>query len=106
TPGSANVSAEASTPRFSQVSVGGGQLTLSWSAVAGHDYQIEFKDELTQPAWRTLSQVHAVSATPSVTDNVAAARQRYYRVRMLPCGRSHPPLPFGPPLPSDGRGKG
>jgi len=61
-----------------------GMATLSWSAVAGHTYRLQFKNNLTDPAWTdALPDVTANSATASASDNVGLIANRFYRVMLV-----------------------
>jgi hypothetical protein len=58
-----------------------GICTLTWTAVAGRSYQVQFKDNLDAMNWTNLGDpILALGTTASATDNVSGARQRFYRV--------------------------
>ncbi len=65
-----------------------GTINLSWSAMTGMNYQVQYKTNLvTQPNWINLGGVlNATGNTVSLTDPNAAANspQRFYRVQLLP----------------------
>ena len=65
-----------------------GSINLTWSALAGLNYQLQYKTNLvTQPNWINLGGVlNAAGSTVSLTDTNAAANspQRFYRVQLLP----------------------
>ena len=63
-----------------------GAATLTWSAVAGQTYQLQFSTDLTQNNWTNLGKLvfptHGVMTT---TDSDAAGSpQRFYRVVLYP----------------------
>jgi hypothetical protein len=63
----------------------GTSLVMSWPTVSGQLYQIEYKDDLNANVWTALgSPVTGNGAAFSVTNDVALAAQRFYRLRMLP----------------------
>jgi sugar lactone lactonase YvrE len=68
-----------------QVSGAARAVTLSWAAVVGKQYQVQFKDDLTA-AWSNLgSPVTATNLNLSATDTAAAGSpQRIYRVLLAP----------------------
>jgi len=68
-----------------QVSGAARAVTLSWAAVVGKQYQVQFKDDLTA-AWSNLgSPVTATNLNLSATDNAAVVSpQRIYRVLLAP----------------------
>jgi YVTN family beta-propeller protein len=57
-------------------------LTISWASVAGLNYQLQYKNALSDPAWNTLpNSIAGTGNTISMTDNTVGANQaRYYRV--------------------------
>jgi hypothetical protein len=61
-----------------------GTITLSWSAIAGQKYQVEYSTNLTEDNWRVLGDVTtATNSALSVTDSPAPAAQRFYRVVLV-----------------------
>ena len=67
--------------RFAAISFNAGVVTLTWSALPGHAYQVQFKDSLDAPAWTPLGDaVPAVDLTASATDLVPPNARRFYRV--------------------------
>jgi hypothetical protein len=67
------------------VSVGGRVFSLTWSAIPGRRYQVQFKTRLEQTAWIDLGlPITAGSATTSLNDAIGANPQRFYRVGLLP----------------------
>jgi hypothetical protein len=60
-------------------------VELTWSAVIGRTYRVQYKADLTDPDWTDLSpDVSASGNTASLTDISAAGSQRFYRVELLP----------------------
>jgi hypothetical protein len=58
-----------------------GMISLTWSAVPGVAYQVQYTDDLTAAAWTNLnSAVTATSGTLSTSDSVTSSPQRFYRV--------------------------
>jgi hypothetical protein len=58
-----------------------GIVTLSWSAIPGRRYRVEFKDNLGHAVWTNLGVVTAPGNTASVSDPGALnSSQRFYRV--------------------------
>ena len=61
-----------------------GDLTLTFSTLAGKHYRVEYKNELSQAQWTILADnVLATGSALMVMDNIGAARQRFYRVVQL-----------------------
>jgi len=61
-----------------------GEVTVTWSAVPGESYQVEYSDAVTGSAWLELgAPVVATGGSASIVDTVVGEGQRYYRVRLL-----------------------
>jgi hypothetical protein len=74
-----------SAPVILSVAVSGGNVTINWSAVAGGNYQVQFKPDLNETNWNNVSGVvPATGPTATKTDTSAAGTQRFYRVALLP----------------------
>ena len=54
--------------------------TLTWPAVSGATYQVQFKNSLTDSIWQTLNGNTWVPAPGYATDLAPNASQRFYRV--------------------------
>jgi hypothetical protein len=83
-PGGANPNPQSSSPKILDITVVQGLVELTISTVPGRTYQVEYKDNLSLPAWTPLdaSQV-AASSTLTVQDAVGGRSQRFYRVVLL-----------------------
>src|SRR5262249_54012015 len=65
------------------ISVAGNIVTISWTALAGQTYRVQYKDNLDDASWIDLApDVTASGSTASTTD--ATVSQRFYRVAVLP----------------------
>jgi hypothetical protein len=73
-------------PNIQSVSAAAGTVSLTWSAIAGVGYRVQFKAALTDAIWSDLSgDVTATSGTATKTDaTLGVATQRFYRIRVLP----------------------
>jgi hypothetical protein len=60
-------------------------VTLSWSTVAGRTYRVQYKSDLSEPAWTELAGDITADATTAtkVDGSINGARQRYYRIVIL-----------------------
>jgi len=57
---------------------------LSWPAVLGQTYQLEYKNNLTDPAWTSLGNpVTGMGASLTATNNFGASTQRFFRLRLV-----------------------
>jgi uncharacterized repeat protein (TIGR03803 family) len=68
-------------------SPGSGQLTLTWAAVAGETFQLQYKPDLSSTGWINLgSPITATTNLVSASDNLSTNNPRFYRVLLLPAG--------------------
>lgn len=59
-------------------------LTLTWTSTAGRNYQLQYKTDLSQTNWNTLTNLTATLPTTTAADGPNADSQRFYRVILLP----------------------
>ncbi len=72
-------------PIIGNVSQSGGAISLSWSAISGRVYQVQYKTGFNQVNWSNAAgTVTATNSTATATDAIAANGQRIYRVSLLP----------------------
>jgi len=63
----------------------GSQFVFSWFAPSGQTSQVEYSDDLTSGIWSPMGSPYTgAGATISVTNNINAAQQRFFRLRVLP----------------------
>jgi hypothetical protein len=74
-------------PIIVNASVSSNTLTLTWTAIPGHTYRVQFKDDLRESGWNDLVDVPATSATASTSDGMESGSgirpHRYYRILVL-----------------------
>jgi hypothetical protein len=69
----------------SVVAVFSTNFSLSFSALPGRTYSLEYKEALTTTNWLQLgTNQPATGATLNLTDDMTSRTQRYYRVKLLP----------------------
>ena len=62
-------------------------VTITWSAVAGGIYRVQYIDNLNGANWNDLApDVAAIGSTASQTNNVIGVPHRFYRIRVLNLG--------------------
>lgn len=61
---------------------GTSSITITWEAVEGVTYRLQYKDDLNDPTWNDLPEVTATGTTASATDTTATGAARFYRVRV------------------------
>jgi hypothetical protein len=73
-------------PTLQNVSIGEGTVTLTWSAIAGATYRVEYKDDLDDPNWETLGSDVSASGSLAATGDAefGSNPQRFYRIRIRP----------------------
>jgi unsaturated rhamnogalacturonyl hydrolase len=68
-------------PDLTGISVSGNQSTLNWPTLTGQNYQVEFKDNLNDPAWTPLGVPQAGTGyLLNATDNSNNVPHRFYRL--------------------------
>jgi hypothetical protein len=68
-----------------QAQVSGGRVALSWSAISGRAYQVQYKADLSQTNWITLGGiVTATNAYSGAADTIGPDQRRFYRVLLVP----------------------
>jgi hypothetical protein len=72
-------------PTFSSAVVSNDMLTLSWSAISGQTYRVQYSTDLLNTNWTDLPpDVTATDTTASQVDSTSTDAQRFYRVMVLP----------------------
>jgi VCBS repeat-containing protein len=62
-----------------------GVATITWSAVAGRSYRLQYKASLTDASWTDLlPDVPAIGQTAGKSDTIDSAPQRFYRIMLMP----------------------
>ena len=58
-------------------------MTLSFSAIPGRTYRLEYTDDLGAPSWAPLGEVRtARNETVTLMENIGASPRRFFRVRL------------------------
>jgi hypothetical protein len=66
--------------RITEISFNATTVTLTWSAIAGRTYRVEYKDDLSAP-WTLLDDaIRALGTTASVNDTISPVGHRFYRI--------------------------
>jgi hypothetical protein len=72
-------------PTFSSAVVSNDLLTLSWSAISGQTYRVQYNTNLLDTNWTDLPpDVTATDTTATWSDSILSDTQRFYRVRVVP----------------------
>jgi thermitase len=74
----------AAAPQLRPLAVVGGRVTISWTAVSGRSYRIEYASTPSGSWTRLGADIVANGSLASTTDSPGSASQRYYRVILLP----------------------
>jgi len=74
-----------SQPVIQSVEQMSGTLFITWTAVAGQSYQVQYSTNLTQGAWNNLgSAIPATNGIATTSDTIGPDARRFYRVALLP----------------------
>jgi hypothetical protein len=66
------------------VQISGTNLFMNWPGAAGQTYQLEYKDDLTSPAWTPLGNPGTgTGGTQNLTNDFGASPQRFFRLRLV-----------------------
>ena len=72
-------------PVLEAIVMAGNSATLTWDAISGTTYRIQFKTNLTDAAWSDLApDVTATGATASASDPSSTNDMRFYRILVVP----------------------
>jgi uncharacterized repeat protein (TIGR03803 family) len=72
-------------PAFRTVIKSNNSIVLSWTAIQGLKYQLQYKTSLSSTNWFTLAPaILANGSTVSASDSIDFNSQRFYRVVLLP----------------------
>ncbi len=65
---------------------GADSITITWNAVSGKRYSLQYKDDLANPQWFDLpGDITATGSSASkLDDSITGLRHRFYRVILLP----------------------
>lgn len=68
------------------ISYGGSQVTISWLAIAGKNYQLQYSPSLNPASWSDVGspQQAVANAVISASDSTGGDAERFYRVEILP----------------------
>jgi len=70
-------------PTLQSVTVTSGTLALTWSAVYGQTYQVQYKTNLLQPDWINLGSPMTASNDCASACDSSTDSQRFYRVELM-----------------------
>ncbi len=69
---------------ITSISVTNGAVTITWTAISGTTYRVQYKNDLSDAAWNTLPpDVTATGSAASKIDPLGTG-QRFYRLQLLP----------------------
>ena len=70
-------------PTVVDATVSSGNFTLTWSAIPGQKYRVQFKDDLNDPMWNDLVPDVTASLNSATKSDSLSATQRFYRVLVV-----------------------
>lgn len=71
-------------PRITNITNDGSNILLTWQAVPGWNYRVQYKTLLTDPNWLDLSGDVVASGITAAKTTARVATDRFYRVKWLP----------------------
>lgn len=72
-------------PRVQSFEVANGKVRLSWGAIPGRRYLLEYATEVTSAHWQSTGQIiEATGQVADASDEPGADPQRFYRIKALP----------------------
>jgi hypothetical protein len=74
----------ASSIQLSNARVQNGSLIFEWTARPGAKYEIQSKDNLSEPDWNLLGTVLVADAAGAYTNRIDGPGARFYRLRVIP----------------------
>jgi len=71
-------------PVMESIDMADGSLVISWTAVSGNTYRLQFTEGVENPAWTDiLPDVLATGPTVTITNALGGSQQRFYRVLLV-----------------------
>ena len=67
-------------PALTSMTVTNGNFGLSWGAVPGRIYRVQWKQQVDDPAWNDLTDLSTTNTSISFVDPATTQSQRFYRV--------------------------
>jgi len=72
-------------PAIQSIVASGGNIVLTWSAVSGDNYQVQYKTNITDASWTPIvPNLTASSSTLSLTNAIGSAPQEFFRIVLVP----------------------
>jgi hypothetical protein len=65
---------------ISSVTSSGANINLGFPTVINHSYAVQYKTNLTDSSWNTLTTTNGTGVNVVVPDATSAAAQRFYRL--------------------------
>jgi len=63
------------------ITSGAGNPTISWPASTNQTYSVQYKDDLTDPTWSTVSGTVTINGNRAyLTDTTMTSSHRFYRI--------------------------
>ena len=75
-----------SRPILQSITVAGGDATLTWSAIAGKNYRVQYELDLNPAGWNDLAGDVTAGGTNAikVDTTISDTTNRFYRIQVLP----------------------
>jgi hypothetical protein len=73
-----------SRPAIEQIVTADSNVAITWSAIAGFHYRLQYKINLNDNVWMDLPEVTAPGPSATTQDVLSQSGQRFYRVHVMP----------------------
>jgi len=73
-----------SPPVIDSIALSNNFVIITWSAIAGQDYRLQYKNLLSDTNWNDMSDTIASGPIASQVDSITASSQRVYRLAVVP----------------------
>jgi hypothetical protein len=68
-------------PIIEAITVADGAATITWSAVSGHTYRLQLKDDINSTNWTDVApDITATGTTASATNSLGTSQARFFRI--------------------------
>jgi regulation of enolase protein 1 (concanavalin A-like superfamily) len=71
-------------PEITGITINGAMVSFSFGTTPGRTYRVDYKDDLNEPTWTPMGGNQVAAGTSlTVTDNINASLQRFYRAVLV-----------------------
>jgi hypothetical protein len=68
-------------PIIEAITIAEGAATITWSAISGHTYRLQLKDDINSANWTDVTpDITATDTTASATNALGTSQVRFFRI--------------------------